>query len=154
MDERLKQWLAHIEAVRADIDSLVQLLKNYGATVEPEKTRIVGELPYIIEFRSLEPAAVTTVRIILKDHQTNSDVVITNMTTLPRDKRKLGLGSKAIQSILQWAADNHLNEVRATQISEGNESFWQRNGFEKCPPPNPCNDFIHVITTKEAPKKS
>lgn len=127
------------------MDALAKLLEQEGATVEPEITNLVGELPYIVQFASSEHAAVTTLRIVLKDHQTDSDVVITNMTTLPPNKRRLGLGSEAIRRLLRWATNNHLNEVRGTQVSDTSESLLRKAGFEKCPIPNPCNDFVHRI---------
>lgn len=143
MQSTLRDWIAHVETVRPEMDALAKRLERYGAAVQPERSRDVGALPYIAQFHVGE--AVTTVRFLLKDHQTASDVVITNITTLPDSKRRLGLGSQAIQALLRWAADNSLAEVRATQISgPENESFWKRNGFDKCPAPNPCNDFVHL----------
>lgn len=145
MNEKLERWIVHVEAVRPHMDELAKRLEPAGAIVEPEVTNVVGELTYIARFPWPEQDAVTTLRFLLKDHQTDSDVVITNLTTLPEQKRGNGLGSQAVQRLLQWAADNYLNEVRATQVGPENESFWRKNGFEKCPAPNPCNDFVHRL---------
>lgn len=117
-----------------------------------EQSPDVGSLHYIVKFLFKADCILTTVRITLKDHQTDSDVVITNMTTLPEDRRGQGFGSKAITKILQWAADNHLREVRATQVAQYNESFWSKNGFTKDEEPNPCNDFVISPTQPIAPR--
>ncbi len=78
------------------------------------------------------------------DHQTDSDVVIENITTLPDDKKRHGFGSKAIAKILQWATDRGLKEIRATQVAgEINKNFWEKNGFVLQKEPNPCRDFVY-----------
>jgi len=137
-------WIKEVEAARSEMNALVALLQNYDSQVHPENSPEVGSLPYIVKFL-FENGVVITIRMILKDWQTDSDVVITNMTTLPQSQRKRGFGKKAVRRILQWARDNHLNEVRATQVSEFNEGFWLKNGFRKCGEPNPCNDFVFTI---------
>jgi len=139
----LQEWIQHVEATRPAMNALAQCLTAYGAVVEPEDTRVVGELPYWARFNFGD--AVTTVRFLLKDHQTDSDVVVTNMTTLPSERCRKGYGSQALQKLLAWAAENGLNEVRGTQVtSEDSEQFCRKNGFERCPEPNPCNDFVRV----------
>lgn len=127
-------------------------LENFGAIIcrDKLKAKIVGELPYVAKFRSA--SAVTTVRFVLKDYQTDSDVVITNITTLPEDQRGIGYGSMAVQVLVKWAVLNRFNEVRATQISgDINEAFWSKNGFVKCQQPNPCNDFVCDVLSKHQP---
>ena len=144
MNEKLRQWIKHVESVRPEMDALADRLRQYGATVRPKKTNLVGELPYIAQFQLDD--AITTITFLLKDHQTESDVVITNMTTLPPEKCRAGYGSQALQKLLRWAADNNLSEVRGTQVgSAESEQFCLKNGFEKCPEPNPCNDFVRKL---------
>ncbi len=148
MNEELKRWIEHMEAVRPEMDALAQRLASYSAIVQPEKTRVIGELPYLAQFQFED--AVTTVRFLLKDHQNDPDAVVTNMTTLPREQCGKGHGSRAVQALLRWATDNSLNEVRATQVgSKENEQFWQKNGFARCPEPNPCNDFVRTTTNQQ-----
>ncbi len=151
MNERLKAWIARIDAARGEMNALAMQLEQYGATVEIVKTNIVGEIPYRATFVSSKHGAVTTVKILLMDHQTDSEVVITHLTTLPADKCGQGFGSKAIQSIVRWATDNKLNEIRATQVSGTVGIFWGKNGFVKCPHPNPCGDYLYSITTQKPP---
>lgn len=141
----MQLWIKKVEDARPEVNALVALLQNYGAKTSPENSTIVGVLPYIVKFFFQEYNAVTTIRIIFKDHQTDSDMVITNMTTLPSDKQREGLGSKAIRFILKWARDNNLKDVRATQVSKSDEAFWRKNGFEKADEPNPCNDFVFSL---------
>lgn len=138
-------WAKKVEAAREEKNVLVKLLHRYGAKTCPEDSPEIGALPYIVEF-SFEDDVVVTLFIMLMDWQTDSDVVITNMTTLPTDKQNKGFGKKAINCFLQWARNNHLRDVRATQVSKDNEGFWLKNGFLKCKEPNPCNDFILLLT--------
>lgn len=141
----IHDWIIHVEAVRSEMDSLAKRLEEYGAMVVPCQTSTVGDLPYVARFQFQD--AVTTVYFLLKDHQTESDVVITNMTTLPIEHRSDGYGSKALQLVLKWATANGLTEVRGTQVhNDRSESFLERNGFKKYPKPNPCNDFVYITT--------
>jgi predicted GNAT family N-acyltransferase len=98
----------------------------------------------IVQF-NFEQNTVVTIRLLFHD-QTNSDVVITNMTTLPEEQKGKGFGSRAIKEILRWAQDNKLTEVRATQVESANEKFWIKNGFVKDSKHNNSNDFIRAIT--------
>lgn len=143
MAKDIRRWAEYIKTVRLEMNALAQRLTEYGATVEPEESSVIAELSYSIQFAF--EGAIVTVIFLLKDHQTDSDVVITNMTTLPKSQCGKGFGSQAIQTLLAWATDNGLGEMRATQVSGENESFWQGNGFVKCQDPNPCNDFVHVL---------
>ena len=134
--------IKEIEALEPQKNALVALLQNYGAKTLPKKEpHILGALPYVAQFL-FEGSGMVTIYFCLMDWQTDSDVVITNMTSFPQIS---GYGKRAITNLLQWARDNSLKEVRATQVHESNEGFWLKNGFEKCPPPNPCNDFVFPI---------
>jgi hypothetical protein len=133
--EEFQNWMQEIEQVRPQIDAMVATLTNYGASsVSPHFNEFgkmpSGELPYQIQFSNPE-GAVTTLRIVLKDHNSpTSDLVITNMTTLPDNQKGKGYGSAAISSLLQWAKDNRMKELRATQVSNpDSERFWEKNGF-------------------------
>ena len=42
----LQEWIQHVEETRPAMNALAQCLTAYGAVVEPEDTRVVGELPY------------------------------------------------------------------------------------------------------------
>ncbi len=146
MKTNMKDWINHVETVRPVMDALIKQLESYGAVVAAKKTREVGSLPYTVTFRWSRERAITTIGVTLKDHQTESDVVITNMTTLPREKRRLGFGGQAVHRVIAWARECRFNEVRATQVS-GAESFWRNNGFVQCPQPNPCNDFVYRLSS-------
>jgi len=127
------------------MNALAKLLTSNDTTVEPVDRNAIGALRYVAKFQFDE--SVTNIYFLLKDYQVSSDVVITNMTTLPETQRRKGCGSKAVQAMRQWAIASNLNEIRATQIrSKENESFWLKNGFEKYPEPNPCNDFVFTVT--------
>ncbi len=149
--KNIRDWIPQVEAARPVMDELVAKLNNYGATVLPDTAhrRVVGTLPYLVQFRWGETR--TTIRVCMMDSESDSDVTITNMTTLPEKECGKGYGSIAIQQVLCWAFDNGLKEIRAVQVDEEREGFWQRNGFSKCPEPNPCNDFI-ALSNIAAPK--
>ncbi|MDD5051069.1 MAG: GNAT family N-acetyltransferase [Candidatus Pacebacteria bacterium] len=125
------------EQKREKFDRLAQGLEKYGAAVTSEK-REVGA--YRISFQSGE--AVTTVRIVLGDYS-GSGLVITNMTTLPDREKGKGFGSKAIETIKEWAKENNLGEVRATQVSDPDaQRFWMKNGFVREGGENKTSDYI------------
>ena len=143
----INSWINEVESFRPEANRLALLLENYGATVMPENSREVGSIPFIVTFNFDDDKDVkVTVRIIFKDHQTNSDVVITNMTTLPGNKKGMGFGSRAMEFFLKWAKDNNLKDVRATQVDTSNENFWSKNGFVKAEGINPCNDFVYIFS--------
>jgi len=143
-------WVREVRDAKPELDKLVSRLKQYGAVVESiEDSMDVAALHYKIVFAYPE-GAVVTIGMILKDHQTDSDAVIETMTTLPEDQRGKGFGAMAIKSVLQWAKDNGLGEVRATQIRTENEKFWEKNEFKKAEDGNPCNDFVHKIFREES----
>ncbi|MDO8529939.1 MAG: GNAT family N-acetyltransferase [bacterium] len=139
----LSQWIREVKEKKASMDALVVSLQKYGARVEPdEESRDIAALHYRVVFLFSEDVVVT-IGIILMDYQTDSDVVIETMTTLPVAGTHRGFGSRAITEILQWARDSGFKEVRATQVTGGdNESFWKKNGFAQQKEPNPCNDFV------------
>jgi len=143
----ISQWIREVKGEKTEMNILVASLEKYGASVESDKDlRDVAALHYRIIF-SFPENTVVTMGIILMDHQTNSDVVIETMTILPKHRKRMGFGSKAIAKVLRWAADNGLRDVRATQVAgQDNENFWKKNGFIQQKKPNPCNDFIYHIT--------
>lgn len=121
--------------------ALLESLKKFGATVKKDLIWFKGA--YIIQFPFEN--GVTTIRIVFAD-PSGADLVITNMTTLPDEKKGQGFGSKAIQQLLSWAKENNLTRIRAVQVEEHNESFWGKNGFVKDEEPNPSNDFIYKVS--------
>jgi|GEM_PF-4519772 hypothetical protein len=146
------RWVKEVKAKKPEMDALVASLRKYGASVEPDKdSNDIASLHYRVVFSFLEQEAIVTIGIILLDHQTNSDVVIETMTTLPNNKIRKGFGSKAIANILQWAADNGFKDVCATQVAgEDNENFWRKNGFLRQENPKPCNDFVFRFPRESA----
>jgi hypothetical protein len=109
-----------------------------GARIEPDS---MGEQDaYILTF-TLEDAT-TTIRIKFNDYS-GSDLVITNMTTLPDEKKGSGYGTSAIQQLISWAKTNQLTTIRATQVQRTSEGFWIKNGFTKAEEPNPTNDYLY-----------
>lgn len=117
------------------IDERVELLKNYGATIEPDKPMIDA---YRVTFNF--EGVVVTLRIVLNDYS-GADVVITNMTTLPDSEKGKGFGSRALHSMLSWAVDNNFKDIRSVQVQKLSENFWIKNEFVRCGEPNPSNDF-------------
>ncbi len=115
-----------------EIDAMVSQLESYGAEISGPNPENLGSFSYKAKFPFNENEVVVNIWFELKDWQTDSDVVITNMTTLPDDKKGGGFGSKALGLILEWAEKNNLKEIRATQISnDRSASFWENNGFKK-----------------------
>lgn len=129
MTERLpKDWPAKLEAERPVVDAMVIQLRDYGAQVQRHMEQDVGALNYEVQFADGE--AQTTLFISLRDHQTDSDLVITHMTTLPDNEKGKGRGTRAIQKLLEWAKANNMKTVRAVQVSDPrSRTFWERNGF-------------------------
>lgn len=134
--KQFENWMREVETVRSAIDAMVGKLLEYGAvSAEPDLNEFgrlpSGELPYAVQFN--QDNATTTIRIVLRDHNApTSDLVITNMTTLPDAEKGKGYGSQAIEALLRWAKDNGMKEIRATQVSDPQSSnFWQKNGFTK-----------------------
>lgn len=117
---------------------LLESLKKFGATFEKDMIWFKGA--YIIQFPFKN--SITTIRIVFAE-SSGADLVITNMTTLPEEKKGQGFGSKAIQQLLLWAKENNLINIRAVQIEKHNESFWEKNGFVKDTELNQSNDFIY-----------
>jgi len=145
MAKDLQAWIRHVADVTPAMDFLAKKLENYGAEVEAEETKTVSELSYFACFEF--DGALVTIGFNLKDWQTDSDVVITTITTLPETEYRKGHASRAVQKLLHWARDNGLNEVRATQVgNQASEAFWRSNGFVLCQMPNPCHDFVYLLS--------
>ena len=96
---------------------------------------------YVLSFHA--EGAITTVGIVFNDYS-GADLVITGMTTLPPDRTGEGLGSAAIQNLLKWAKSNNLKDIRAVQVQEPSERFWEKNGFKIMDEPNPTRDFMYI----------
>lgn len=98
-----------------------------------------GVEAYILHFE-LEKAVVT-IRIKLADY-TGADLLFTHMTTRPEEAKRKGLGTRAVQAVLEWAEENNLCDIRAVQVTPTPEaeSFWKKNGF--VPMNNECNDYV------------
>jgi GNAT superfamily N-acetyltransferase len=124
--------------------AIVSELSQRGALIIPSFDN-VGAFVYELEFPF--NVALVTVSISIAEWQTNSDVVITNMTTFPVADRRKGYGSRIIGIITKWARHNKFNEIRATQVSNShNQRFWERNGFILLPAPNPIGDLVLELT--------
>lgn len=135
MKQNFDAWIAEVETARPAMDTLVSKLTSYGATAKPsnefEEHGVrppLGELPYKVSFQF--EGAETQIWITLMDHQSSADVVITNMTTLPASKMRKGCGSKAVARLMEWARDNKLKTILATQVNDPKSAqFWAKNGF-------------------------
>jgi RimJ/RimL family protein N-acetyltransferase len=142
-------WCALIEKSLPTLDAQAQRLKEYGAEVGRDSTRATGEVAYIAAFTSTDGLARTTIRFLRMDHQApQSDIVITNMTTLPDSECRKGYGSNALETLIEWARSCSFREMLGAQIRKGNtasERLLKKHGFEQCPPPNPCNDYRKIL---------
>lgn len=142
-------WCALIEKSLPTLDAQAQHLKEHGAEVGRDSARATGEVAYIAAFTSTDGLARTTIRFLRMDHQApQSDIVITNMTTLPDSERRKGHGNRASEKFFEWARACSFKEILGTQIRKGNtavERLLTKHGFEQCPPPNPCNDYRKVL---------
>ena len=114
------------------------MLKQLKKLCTVEKDRFGSKQTFILSFRF--EGVIVTVRIILDD-PSGADVVITNMTTLPKQKRGGGYGCKTIRSILQAARESNLRNIRAVQVQEKSEGFWKKMDF--VPLNNQANDFSY-----------
>ncbi|MEI6660368.1 MAG: hypothetical protein WCK91_03015 [bacterium] len=116
----------------------IELIENLGVPFEKDR---FGQSAYILEFHL--DHGLLFMRVILRDPQTGSGVVITNMNIPSASgERGEGMGSQAVRTIVDWAKRNNFNEVRATQTSDV-EEFWVKNGFTKDPSHRATNDFTY-----------
>jgi hypothetical protein len=131
----------NISKVNFNFDSI----KNDCDFIYTQETRT--ENAYRLRFLFSENVEVN-IRILFHD-ESGSDIVITNMTTLEsegtNDVTHKGYGSKVISSIIDWAREQNMHEIRATQVSNHVEEFWIKNGFNKIPEPNPTNDYLYNV---------
>ncbi len=97
---------------------------------------------YILRFRFGNVQV--TMRITFGDQQSGAEMVIVNMTTLPKDSRGAGVGSIALRELLSWACQQGFQKILATQVQRESETFWTKNGFVKLG--NITNDFEYVRT--------
>lgn len=142
-------WYKYVEEHRAEAQAMVEKLKRYGFQVQEHVTREVGALPFVVALHLNcvgerdKKLATTTIRFVLLDHNCNSDIVITNITTYPVSRRRMGMGRSAVQALLRWGLDQGMKTARATQVQ--NEEFFKKIGFVRADEPNPCNDFVRDI---------
>lgn len=129
---------------RAELDLVVKQFEKYPLIILEPNIKNVGAFDYVIQF--LFGGARVTVYLCFCDHQVLSDVVITNMTTLPYEECSKGWGSKVISYFLEWGRENGFKEIRATQVGNPrSEKFWEKNGFTLAPEPNDCGDWVYVF---------
>ncbi len=129
---------------REELDGLVRQLERYPLIRLKPNINNVGAFDYVIQFLFGEVRV--TVHFCFYDHQVLSDVVITNMTTLPYGECSKGWGSKIVSYFLEWGRENNFNEIRATQVGNPrSEKFWEKNGFTLAPEPNDCGDWVYVF---------
>lgn len=144
MTKDLREWSRHVAASADATDALMATLEGFGAIVERIKSRAANQLEYSAKFPAGETTV--TVKIIMLDSQTDSDIVIANITVLPEADTGKGYGGEAIRRILAWAGQRRMNEVRATQVGNPQaRKFWEKNGFLLAPEPNPCKDLVHRL---------
>lgn len=121
----------------------MEVLKKLSALCACEKDPYAGgEDAYILSFAF--PGGMTTIRIVLGD-TSGAQLAITNMTTLPNQETRKGHGTKALTSLLAWALDNKMSDIRAVQVQRQSEDFWTKNGFQA--QRNQTNDFRFVENT-------
>lgn len=116
---------------------LLNLLTQNGVRLEREVKS--AEDTYRVTFPSEK--AVTTIRIKLGD-LSGADLIITNMTTLPKTERRAGIGSSVIRLLISLAHQSGLEDIRAVQVGGESESFWIKNGFVRQEGENSTNDFV------------
>ncbi len=145
--QEIGDWISAVRADEPRIGELVKKLEAPGIKVELNLAdRDSSALCYRAEFTNSDGSR-TNVFLRLKDFQSGADLVITNMTTLPITRTSQGHGTRAIQTVLKWARENHLTIVLATQISDpSSQRFWEKNGFSRCDEPNETGDYKIVLS--------
>lgn len=145
MAKDIHGWIARVDAARPAMIELAATLQQPDITVQQnvQLRNLCSAIPFIAMF-AFEDDVTVHIFFQFMDHQTDSDVVITNMTTLHENTRSNGFGSKAMQLFLAWAKQHNLHEIRAAQVADPrSQRFWIRNGFTKDTNPNPCTDFLY-----------
>lgn len=125
--------------IHAETPVFPEIFEDLDATISVDPLGEQGA--YALTFKGGD--AIVTIRISFDDYS-GAELMITHMTTLPYDKTGRGHGSAAVEKLVAWAQSKGIHDIRATQIHEENESFWQSNGFVKMPSPNPTNDHTWV----------
>ena len=156
--EDLGAWVAFCESrEQACRDLVMPLQARRGIRVHREESKEVGAIPFILSCQcegveghkrhwAVPPGPVCTIRFRLLDHNSDSDVVITNMTVKPAGGRRGGFGTGVLEAVIEWAAAVGFKEIRASQISnEDSRRFWVKNGFIRAENPNPCNDHVRCL---------
>jgi hypothetical protein len=150
--EAMRKWCDWVEKQESwGWDNVARLALRVNVAWEREQTSEVGLLPYTMTMRcalSAEhpPSGRVTIRFVLLDSHSDSDVTITNMTTLPAGLRSAGKGSIAIGIVLEWMREVGFTTLRATQVGHPDSArFWMKNGFVRAPAPNPTSDYIRSV---------
>ena len=92
---------------REDADSAVRrLVATHRACVIPDFMNVCA-FEYNLTFR-IEMGLIVTVNILLHEWQTDSNIVITNITTLPILERRKGYGSHVLAWLLEWAKKKNI----------------------------------------------
>lgn len=145
MAKDIHEWVRNVEENCSRMVELASRLRQPGVIVgyNYRMRKVCNIVPFSVLFLH-DTTAETNIFFHLMDWQTDSDVVITNMTTLPSEKCGEGFGSKALEIFISWARENNLHEIRATQVSSSRSKyFWEKNEFTRCADPNPCGDYVY-----------
>ncbi len=138
----------HVQLVkdrRLEMVELARGLRRAGVIVgyDHQLRSVCGMVPFFALFLH-DLSAETHIRFRLMDWQTDSDVVITNIGTVPSSAQRKGFASQAVQEVIAWAKEKDLHEIRATQVSDpAYEKFWEKNGFVRDAEPNDCGDYVY-----------
>ena len=139
-EEKRQVLLSILEERFGTTASIPEILTSLGSICKTKKDTWAGaEEAYVLSFEF--PGATTTIRIVLND-VSGAQLAITNMTTLPANQTSKGHGSNAITSLLAWAMQCDIDDIRAVQVQRSSERFWMRNSF--VPMHNRTNDFRHA----------
>lgn len=146
MVKDIHDWVKKVEAARPAMILMAMQMQQPNVVVElhAKLKRLCRAIPFVATF-TYENGAKTSIFFQLMSDQTDSDVVITHMTTLPESSCRYGFGSKTVQALLAWSKENNLHEIRATQVGDSaSQGFWEKNGFVKCLYPDPlCKDYVY-----------
>jgi hypothetical protein len=129
---------------RDSANRMVGEFLKYPVTLMPQLMNDGAyEYRVLFIFNSQQTNITVQIIVLLWDWQTDADLTITDIGTSPHTERSKGFGSRAIEYLKEWAVSNKLNKILATQVSsERSEKFWGKNGFVRCPEPNPTSDFV------------
>ena len=139
MSEPLQETI-EVPKLVAELPRLVS--KHEGAIITADPHRNAEAI--VVEFPFKDPKARVTIRVLFNDHS-GSDIVITNITTLPNEEVGKGLGKTAINYVLEWAREIGANEVRAVQVQPHVVPFWTKCSFVQDKNATSTKDFIFKL---------